>query len=80
MNRFSIACRAFAEGLAATPKVEDLRTTHIADARRAANYAREDVRRCEEALAKAKARVAGLETKLEQLEKLPDEAFSILLS
>ena len=31
-------------------------------------------------IAKAKARVVGLETKLEQLEKLPDEAFSILLS
>jgi|PlaIllAssembly_1097288.scaffolds.fasta_scaffold497965_3 phage shock protein A len=79
MNRFSVACRAFADGLSSSPSVTDIRESKIADARRSLNHAVEDVRRLEKALTEAKARVAAYETKVEQLNSLPSEAFAILL-
>ena len=80
MNRFSIACRAFAEGLASQPSVNDIRESMIANARRDLNHAVEDVRRYEKIVTEAKAKVVAYETKLEQLQSLPNSAFAILLS
>ena len=80
MNRFSIACRAFREGLSTQPSVSDIRESKISEARRSLNFAVEDAKRLAKQHEDAVARIKVLETKLEQLQKLPDEAFAILAS
>lgn len=80
MNRFTIACRAFAEGLNTTPSIADTRESIVAATRRSLKAAEDDVARIKRSLADAEKRASGLSTKLEQLQKLPDEAFAVLLS
>ena len=80
MNRFSIACRAFVEGLATTPSVPEIREHELARAVRAVDQAEWQLMRANQAVAEAKHRLVMAQTRVEQLEKLPDEAFAILAS
>lgn len=80
MNRFSAACRAFADGLSSNPSVSEIRESMVASTRRSMKSAEDDVTRLKASLVEAEKRVATLSTKLEQLNKLPDEAFAILAS
>lgn len=80
MNRFSIACKAFADGLSSKPTIAETREAYVASTKRALKSAEDDVSRLRTSLSSAEKRVAELQTKLEQLNKLPDEAFSVLLS
>lgn len=80
MNRFTIACRAFAEGLATTPSVADTRAAKIAETKRRIKYAEGRVRRAQQELLDAKNELFRAEARLGQLEQLPDEAFEVLVS
>lgn len=80
MNRFTIACRAFAEGLSTQPSIAETREQLVLSTKRSLKSAEDDVARIKRSLAEAEKRVSELGTKLEQLSKLPDEAFAVLLS
>ncbi len=80
MNRFAIACRAFADGLSSQPTIAETRESYVMSTKRALKAAEDEVTRCKNSLAGAEKRVSELSTKLDQLNKLPDEAFSVLLS
>ncbi len=80
MNRFAIACRAFVEGLATTPSVTEIREHELARAVRAVDNAEWNLMRANQADIDAKHQLVMAQTKVRQLETLPDEAFAILAS
>ena len=80
MNRFATACRAFVEGLATTPSISEIREQELARAVRAVDNAEWQLMRANQAVAEAKHRLVMAQSRVEQLEKLPDEAFAILAS
>ncbi len=80
MNRFATACRAFVEGLSTTPSVTEIREHQLARAVRAVDQAEWQLMRANQAVAEAKHRLVMAQARVEQLEKLPDEAFAILAS
>lgn len=80
MNRFAIACRAFVEGLASTPSVAEIREHQLARAVRAVDHAEWNLMRANQAVIDAKHQLVMAQARVEQLEKLPDEAFAILAS
>ena len=80
MNRFSIACRAFVEGLASTPSIAEIRDHQLARAVRAVDQAEWELMRANQAVVDAKHRLVMAQTRVRQLETLPDEAFAILAS
>ena len=80
MNRFSIACRAFVEGLANTPSVPEIREHQLARAVRAVDTAEWQLMRANQAVVDAKHQLVMAQTRVRQLETLPDEAFAILAS
>lgn len=80
MNRLALACRAFVEGLSTTPSIPEIREHELARAVRAVDTAEWDLMRANKAVAEAKQRLVIAQMRVEQLEKLPDEAFAILAS
>jgi len=80
MNRFATACRAFMTGLTTQPTIEELRQHRFVAAECAFQRADERVRRAQQELLDAKNDLFRAETRLSQLERLPDEAFEVLAS
>lgn len=80
MNRFVLACRAFADGLHSEPSVTEVKETLVGRVQRSLESAKKDVNELRTKLVEAEQRAAALQTRLEQLNKLPNEAFTILLS